>query len=156
MSEDALFQWLHEQIKRVLSVVPDEKGAGLTRVEICNVLAESRTIALHALGTPESRVTATLVITLPRPVATTEEVEEALGRLVAIPCGDRALHLSHLLPAEDTPAEPTPVQRRQHPPDGLYEGIRCTCTAACVGPCKGQCGCPACRAGWSDEQTCPD
>jgi hypothetical protein len=31
-----------------------------------------------------------------------------------------------------------------------YDGIPCTCTAKCNDPCKGECGCTACRTAYQD------
>lgn len=45
--------------------------------------------------------------------------------------------------------KPTQAGAEQYPPDGLYEGIPCTCKWTCVG-CKGECGCDACWAAYQD------
>ncbi len=46
---------------------------------------------------------------------------------------------------EDEP-EPTEVGRKvQHPDDGYFKGIPCTCTVKCPTPCDGSCGCRACE-----------
>ena len=57
--------------------------------------------------------------------------------------------------------KPTEEGKRRHPPDGIYKGDFfdeadkdfwevCTCSENCPDPCKGQCGCKACRANWND------
>ena len=51
--------------------------------------------------------------------------------------------------------EPTEEGKLRYPPDGYYEGdckchIPCTCTSECRNPCKGECGCEACRAEYVD------
>ena len=55
---------------------------------------------------------------------------------------------------------PTNEGKRRYPPDGIYKGgfsdkdknfwEVCTCTKGCPDPCKGQCGCKACRACYND------
>lgn len=47
--------------------------------------------------------------------------------------------------------------RRRYPPDGIYADATdpidyepCTCTHGCSDPCKGQCGCAACRTAYGD------
>jgi hypothetical protein len=34
---------------------------------------------------------------------------------------------------------------------GYYDEIPCTCTDNCPDPCKGECGCSACRAAYCDS-----
>ena len=47
-------------------------------------------------------------------------------------------------------AKPTKRGIEEYPPDGFYEGYPCTCTEDCIGSCKGDCGCRACSAAYSD------
>lgn len=51
----------------------------------------------------------------------------------------------------EPPTEPTEEGKRRYPPDGIYEDdYPCTCREDCPSACKGQCGCEACHAGYSD------
>lgn len=43
---------------------------------------------------------------------------------------------------------------KKYPPNGIYEGYACTCFATCPTACKGQCGCEACSAAYSDFLSC--
>ena len=46
--------------------------------------------------------------------------------------------------------KPTEEGINRYPPDGVYEGFACTCKPECPLSCKGQCGCDACCAAYSD------
>lgn len=50
--------------------------------------------------------------------------------------------------------KPTAEGVKRYPPDGLYQangdGTPCTCVPSCPNPCKGQCGCEACREAYGD------
>jgi hypothetical protein len=49
------------------------------------------------------------------------------------------------------PKQPTEEGKRRYEPDGLYEGLPCTCKDSCPYDCKGQCGCEACLSAYSDQ-----
>lgn len=44
--------------------------------------------------------------------------------------------------------------KKRYPPDGRYhDGINnliCTCKQTCNNPCKGECGCKACKNAYQD------
>lgn len=59
------------------------------------------------------------------------------------------------MPTEQKPDQrkvlPSATGRERYPPDGLYDGeYPCTCRPECSDPCKGECGCEACRTRYSD------
>lgn len=46
--------------------------------------------------------------------------------------------------------------KRRYPPDGVYRDCGepvaiCTCGASCPDPCRGECGCEACKAAYFDS-----
>lgn len=55
-------------------------------------------------------------------------------------------------------APATEEGKRRYPPDGIYacdandsgDWEPCTCAPSCADPCKGQCGCVACRTAYGD------
>src|ERR1043165_8964107 len=55
-----------------------------------------------------------------------------------------------MLMADATNPLPTEEGKRRFEPDGLYDGIPCTCLPTCEYPCGGKCGCEACRAERAD------
>lgn len=54
---------------------------------------------------------------------------------------------------QDNKVEPTTRGKEEYndsDPPGYYEDHPCTCTKDCPSVCKGQCGCKACSACYSD------
>jgi len=59
--------------------------------------------------------------------------------------------MSPNFPDDMSPYKPTLKGKINYPDtDGYYEEIPCTCEYNCPYNCKGQCGCEACSAAYSD------
>lgn len=86
------------------------------------------------------------------------------GELAGDATDDQLFDLEQLINAgpfrchiESGEATPTAEGLRRWEPDGMYDGVPCTCKETCKDPCKGErgCKCEACDRSYQDYLSSP-